>query len=413
MATPTIANVTPAEGHTGGRTLVEITGTGFRLPTSPAPTGPTSAPPPSVRVTFGTVAASNVAIFSSTLLSCLTPENDERTIELAWSVTATTDTFAAALHGLADGTPIRLVADGGPLPSPLDASRAYFVRDATAGTFKLSESVGGAVVDVAIDGAGRARAVGAYAITVENLDDAGAPITGESVTRANAFTFRRPDLGQESELARVVRALLRMLKRQILENVHFATHTDYDAETGDLNAIAFVQRLPALVVANLEVPDDRDYFVEGDQDFDAGAGRFVSRRPPVVSMIRFDLIGVSDDPIENLNLLQAVRIFFRKNPRISLDRDGSDPARGIVAYDLEAVLGGPVTVTRGADAVNVQSFSGEVRIRGVLLEDMPGITAAKPAGIPAHLPHEATKGFGHVTADGPEAVDLDVQGKGD
>lgn len=413
MATPTIASVTPAEGHTGGRTLVEIVGTNFRLPTAPAPTGPTSAPPPSVRVKFGTAEASNVAVFSSSLLSCLTPENDERAIEFAWSVVATTDTFTAAAHGLPNGTPIRLVADGGPLPSPLEASRAYFVRDSAADSFKVAESTGGAAVDVSADGLGVARVIGPYSVTVENVDDDGVLIPTETVTKADAFTFRRPDFGQESELARVVRALLRMLKRQILENVHFATHTDYDAETGDLNAIAFVQRLPALVVANLEVPDDRDYFVEGDQDFDAGAGRFVSRRPPVVSMIRFDLIGVSDDPIESLNLLQAVRIFFRKNPRISLDRDGADPSLGKVAYDLEAVLGGPVTVTRGADAVNVQSFSGEVRIRGVLLEDMPGITSAKPAGIPAHLPHEATKAFGHVSADGPEAVEVVGQGKGD
>lgn len=413
MTAPTISTISPTEGHTGGRTLVEITGTNFRLPTAPPATGMTSDPASSVRVKFGTVAASGVAVFSSTLLSCLTPETDERVIEFAWVVVASTNTFAATGHGLTDGTPIRLVADGGLLPTPLEGDRAYFVRDKTTNAFKVAESVGGTAVDVTADGSGKARAIGSYSVTVENIDDDGDLITGETVTKTDAFTFRRPDLGQESELARVVRALLRMLKRQILENVHFATHTDYDADTGDLNAIAFVQRLPALVVANLEVPDDRDYFVEGEQDFEAGAGRFIARRPPVVAMIRFDLIGVSDDPVENLNLLQATRIFFRKNPRITLDRSSTDPTLGAVSYDLECALGGPVTVTRGADAVNVQSFSGEVRIRGVLLEDMPGITTSKPAGIPAHLPHEATTDFGHVSADGPEAVDLDTQRKND
>jgi hypothetical protein len=164
-------------------------------------------------------------------------------------------------------------------------------------------------------------------------------------------------------------------------------------------------------MANLEVPDDRDYFVEGDQDFAADTGRYISRRPPVVTMIRFDLIGVSDNPVENLNLMQAVRMFFRKNPRITLDRDGTNSLLGTISYDLECVLGGPVTVTRGTDALNVQSFSAEVRIRGVLLEDMPGITTAKPAGIPSHYPHEATKVYGHVTADGPSAVDIDAQAK--
>lgn len=73
MAVPTITSIAPARGHTGGRTLVEITGTGFALPPDPPDTGIAPAPAPSVAVTFGGVAALEVAVESDTVVFALSP----------------------------------------------------------------------------------------------------------------------------------------------------------------------------------------------------------------------------------------------------------------------------------------------------------------------------------------------------
>lgn len=50
MTVPTITTVTPSAGPTGGRTLIHVVGTGFRLPDPPPSTGVVPVPGPTVRV---------------------------------------------------------------------------------------------------------------------------------------------------------------------------------------------------------------------------------------------------------------------------------------------------------------------------------------------------------------------------
>lgn len=73
---PTITSCTPSAGHTGGQTLIEVSGTGFALPPAPTARGPTVLPKPSVSVTLGGVACPTVWVISSTLLRALTPIHD-------------------------------------------------------------------------------------------------------------------------------------------------------------------------------------------------------------------------------------------------------------------------------------------------------------------------------------------------
>lgn len=242
---------------------------------------------------------------------------------------------------------------------------------------------------------------GARALVVQNNDAAGAPVVGETATLADAFTYARPNLTEESELARVLRAFIEELQRQVIANVSFSTHTDYDADTGDLMNLALVGSLPAIVLGNVEVPDGNGDVEE--KDFDANTGFFISRRPPVTVDVRMTLVGVVDNPITIMNLLQVVRLFFRKNPWLEVVRDPDDLSRGVVMYPLDWSIAGPATVSHQGDNSNIESFAGTVVIRDVLLEDIPGVSRAKPPGIPAHFPHEATTRFG-AKADDEDAV---------
>lgn len=77
MAVPTITSVTPTAGHTGGKTLCEIEGTGFRVPVAPAAVnGIVPEAKPSLRVRFGSKEAKNVVVVSSTLAYASTPIHD-------------------------------------------------------------------------------------------------------------------------------------------------------------------------------------------------------------------------------------------------------------------------------------------------------------------------------------------------
>ncbi len=75
MPIPTIAAITPATGVPTGGQLVEITGTNFRLPTTPAAdVVPAPAAPPSVTVTFGGNASDLVAVISETRMLVRVPK---------------------------------------------------------------------------------------------------------------------------------------------------------------------------------------------------------------------------------------------------------------------------------------------------------------------------------------------------
>jgi hypothetical protein len=76
VAVPTILSVSPATGHTGGRTLVEITGTNFRVPDYPPAEGATETPI-TVRVTFGDEEAEVFGVVDEETLLVLTPSHDE------------------------------------------------------------------------------------------------------------------------------------------------------------------------------------------------------------------------------------------------------------------------------------------------------------------------------------------------
>lgn len=83
MAIPTITTISPTTGHTGGQALVEIRGTGFRLPEAPASSGgPVAALPPSVRVFFGGEESPEVQVMTSELLYAMTPSHDPETVDV-------------------------------------------------------------------------------------------------------------------------------------------------------------------------------------------------------------------------------------------------------------------------------------------------------------------------------------------
>jgi len=214
---------------------------------------------------------------------------------------------------------------------------------------------------------------GSADIVVRNLDDNGDPIAGEEATLAGGYTYRLPPLAAESDLARLVRTLLRELKRQVLPNVSLTVQTDFDAQTGDELHIAQLASLPALVLVGPELREDRFYSLNQLQEVAGGPGGTQRRRVPYTVNLAFTIVGASDHTVELLNLMAATELFFHRNKFLEMDRSASSPLGGIVLYEMDLAPDGDLRVTSQPNSSNVRSFSGSFVVRGFDLEDLAGV----------------------------------------
>jgi hypothetical protein len=78
----------------------------------------------------------------------------------------TADVFTSAAHGFTDGSTVVLMdTDGASLPTGVVEGTEYFVRDATADTFKLALTSGGVAIDLTAAGAGFAADIATETFT--------------------------------------------------------------------------------------------------------------------------------------------------------------------------------------------------------------------------------------------------------
>lgn len=214
---------------------------------------------------------------------------------------------------------------------------------------------------------------GAADVVLRNLDDDGIPIPGEETTLAGGFTFRMPALAAESDLARLVRTLLRELKRQVLPNVSLTVQTDFDAQTGDELHIAELASLPALVLVGPELREDRFYSLNQLSEAAGAAGTALRRRVPYTVDLSFTIVGASDHTVELLNLMAATELFFHKNKFLEMARDPASALSGRVRYEMDFTPDGDLRATSQPNESNVRSFSGSFVIRGFDLEELTGV----------------------------------------
>jgi len=217
---------------------------------------------------------------------------------------------------------------------------------------------------------------GAVDVEVRNVDASGVDVAGEVVTAAGAFAYQRPQLAVESDLQRLTRTMLRALRAQVIANVSITTHTDY-ADSDKLEFVDAIARtvaeMPALVIFGVTLSDDLFYRDNQDVKLTTGLVTEVRRSSDTVS-VGFDIVGVSDNPMELLGLLASTRVFFRRNRYVAMLRDPSDPGAGTVRYVLELAAGGDLRVDPSASTSNVGFFSGRFMIRGFDIEDDAGFS---------------------------------------
>lgn len=203
-------------------------------------------------------------------------------------------------------------------------------------------------------------------VTIENLDNSGDPIPGESVTAADAFTYERPQLDGTTILKWAVRSLLRTLKRQVLPNTVLTTHTDYDDTTGDNLNITALAKLPAIVLTGPELRKNTFYSEHGGIQVVSGARSSDRKQAPRTVDLVFELIGAADNSGILLNLMEAVESFFERNKSLVVDRDPDDSGAGRVQYEMELTV--DLAVQSRSNESNARHFLGTFEIRGFDIE---------------------------------------------
>lgn len=296
----TITSVSPVVGHTAGQTLVEIRGTGFRVPILPQPNGMLTVPArPTVEVLFGSAFGSNIAVVSAERL---------------------------------------------------------FVRAPISPHLVRAPTYGEGVVDV----------------VVRNLNSSGIPIAGEIVTIPGAYSYRRVQLADESDLSRVVRTLIQSMRLQVIDNVSINTDPDFDSRTSDDLNVVDVATVPAVVIFGPTIQENRFFSTNGLIYRDAPNDEADAFSGPDTDDLIFTFVGITNNKQEALNLLSVVRQYFKRNRWLYMQRDLSNEACGYVGYDLILDPGGMTFNSPTDQKSNLKTFSGTFTIRGFDHEQLAG-----------------------------------------
>lgn len=342
MATPTITSISPNAGHSGGQTLVRITGTGFQITPPPIanPTGKLPAPSPPVRVLFDGVHANHVRVFSDTEIYCQSPRHAAD----GWSFVAANGTSRPA-----------------PSSAPATIPKGFTLTQTSFG-----------VVDV----------------TVQNIDPSGVLIGSEEVTLAQAFTFKRPRLDGQGNLFLVLEAFEELMRNDVLPNVAFNPSVDYDTGSGMMLGFIGLAELPGIAITEVSIVPSEDSRKE-KIEVDGGNGLVIVRRPPIKKDIFLTLAMVSTRIDELTSLIELVEHHFTTNEGVTVLRDPNDASKGTITYPyLTDPSGSQFSGRIGRTDQMVATYA--VSIQQVLLEAPPGLDFGTFTDAPDWLTHAGT-----------------------
>lgn len=205
---------------------------------------------------------------------------------------------------------------------------------------------------------------GAVSVTASNIG------TGESVTRANAYTYGRPDLTARSNLQIVVESVVAWLRRELLDEVALVTHSEYTDSEGVLRDVVQHARLPAVVLEGPKLLVDPVWGVSGDYEDvqDSGPSYYEARRAPYRRDLSFSLTVVSELMAELLSLVHHATISLEMTPALAVILNPGEPDESVVRYDLD-VLEGFDAGSQPPRASNVRTSTARFVVRGVTISE--------------------------------------------
>lgn len=210
---------------------------------------------------------------------------------------------------------------------------------------------------------------GAATIAVKNLDVNGNPIAGEVGSLVAGATYARADLSVEDDLERITRALLRTVKRLVIDNVLVTESVDFSPDPSAVQfQIVDTAKLPAIVLTGpmLEKNGFYDPQVPIEQ---VSPTAWKRRRHLKTADMVFKVSGYDNSYMRTSRLQALMTKAMESHNTISVDRDAADLSKGVITYQLDAA---DFAMAGAPNASDVRMFTGELRIVGITLEDIAG-----------------------------------------
>lgn len=198
------------------------------------------------------------------------------------------------------------------------------------------------------------------------IRNVGPPVEEDTFT--DAFTFRRADLTrQTSVLVHVVRTFILELRRHVLQNVAVSTRIDYDLDTGDALDIVEIAEVPGIALLGPDIVEDKYRRTnEKPNAQDVPTLTYTKKRIERTCRIGWDVTILGRGLTQSLNLVSEFTEWFRRHPRLVVDRDSSDPTAGTVEYDMFLTSGPRRTGSPNED--DVYGYAAACEIRGVPID---------------------------------------------
>lgn len=194
-------------------------------------------------------------------------------------------------------------------------------------------------------------------------------LTGpEEDTFADAYTFARANLARtDGALKHVLRTLVLELRRQVIDYIVFATQVDFDGDTADTLDIVELAEIPALSLFGPDITEDKfRRSSERPTVQNVPTLEYERKRTPRVFTISFEATLTARGVMELAQLTTELVNFFTRNPKLSVNKDTSDPTAGRVEFDM--FLNSGPSRTGSANADDVYSATASFAIHGVPID---------------------------------------------
>lgn len=242
-----------------------------------------------------------------------------------------------------------------------------------------------------------AGSVGGVDVIVRNLDLNGDVIAGETVTATAAYTYQLPQLYRLTRLQYLVDSFITLLKERINPEVMLnSPSTDWDDSPNDGLSITAIAKFPAIVLNGPSIRESRFYSVNTFTETDLQPPtieEFTVRREPRTVNIGFEVLLLSNNTQEILNLSDAFTEFMHVTKLFSVPVDISDPTGDTVDIELDFQGGGDLSWATEENDSNVKQMRGSIILRGFDIVDGPFIGKGAPLGAKLGCPDVALEEF--------------------
>ena len=201
-------------------------------------------------------------------------------------------------------------------------------------------------------------------IRIANLNSDGDEISGEVVTKTKAFTYVQKDLTSPCHLLGLVGLVILLIRRAVIQNVSLTTDIDWNDIDEDQRK-THEASIPAIYLRGPQIIDPKsDQSVTEDEvTFDDNQNYRIDQDPTVAN-VRFQVMGVSDNSMECINLGQAFLEWVKNQATIRVPRDPADESKGYRDYEFGFILNGQPSYKKVA---SLFQFIATIEVERVLL----------------------------------------------